>query len=215
MLLVAANLVPLFGVLAWNWPLFPVLAIFWFETIVIGAMAALRILFAYPTSLIMWFVKLMCSAFLAFLLIPYGMLLVILTFFVFGVFASREVGHALVSIVFAASDARDLLTLDEAGQVLWREIDAGMLLAAAALTASHLFSFVRYYLIAGECNRVGLRDLVAKPVARIWLMLAVVNAGAFGLLYLEAPQWLLVPLIGVKTALDLHAHLREHRLKAA
>ena len=196
--------------MALNWSLFPVLALFWFETVVVGAMSALRILFAYPTSWIMWFLKFMCFPFLCFFLIPYAMLVVILTFCVFGVFAPEDIGRSLMSIVLSGSSANALLALAEARQVLWREIDTGMVVGAAALAVSHLFSFVRNYLVAGECNRVGLGALVVQPIARVWLMLAALNVGAFGIQRLDAPLWLLVPLICVKVVVDLYVHNREH-----
>jgi hypothetical protein len=208
---VAANLVPLVGVLALGWSLFPVLVLFWFETLIVGAMSALRILFVYPASWAMWFLKVMCFPFLCFFLIPYAMLVAILTFFVFGLFASGEVQQAFVSILFSASTADGLLTLDQARQVIWREFDAGMLLGIAVLATSHLYSFIRYYLIGGECNRMGLGALVVQPIARVWLMMFALNAGAFGVQRLDAPLWLLAPLIAVKIAVDLYAHAREHR----
>jgi hypothetical protein len=211
LLLIAANLVPLYGVLVWNWSLFQVLVLFWFETVIVGAMSALRMLFAYPTSLIMWFLKLMCFPFIFFFLIPYGMLIVILGLFVFGIFASDGVRHAFVSILFSASHSSELLTLDEAMQVVWREFDAGTVLGIAALTISHLFSFVWHYLLKGECNRVTLGSLVKQPVARVWLMLMVLSVGALGVQQLDAPLWLLIPLIGVKIAIDLYAHINEHQ----
>ena len=43
LLLVAANLLPVYGVLAWNWSLFAVLALFWFETLLVGVMCILKI----------------------------------------------------------------------------------------------------------------------------------------------------------------------------
>jgi len=86
-----------------------------------------------------------------------------------------------------------------------------MMLGITALAASHLFSFFWYYLIKGECNRVSLGTLVVRPIARVWLMSLAVIVGAFGVQRLDAPLWLLVPLIGVKIAIDLYAHLREHR----
>lgn len=210
LLLIAANLLPIYGVLAWNWSVFPVLLLFWLEAIIVGAMSVLKMLFAYPASFIMWIVKLFCFPFIGFFLIPYGMLVVILGMFVFGVFGSDSVRHAAVSVLFAASSASGLLTLEEAMQVFRRELDAGIVLGIAVLAASHLFSFFWYYLVKGECNRVSLGALVVQPVARVWLMLTALNLGAFGVQRLDAPLWLLIPLIGVKIAIDLYAHLREH-----
>jgi hypothetical protein len=211
LLLIASNLLPIYGVLAWNWSLFPVLVLFWVEALIVGAISALKMLFAYPTSFVMWIVKFFCFPFIGFFLIPYGMLVVILGMLVFGVFASDSVRHAAVSVLFSASSASGLLPLEEAMRVVRRELDAGVLLGITALAASHMFSFCWYYLVKGECNRVSLGELVLQPVARVWLMLMALNLGAFGVQRLDAPLWLLIPLIAVKIAIDLHAHLREHR----
>lgn len=56
-----------------------------------------------------------------------------------------------------------------------------------------------------------LGSLVVQPIARVWAVLMAVIAGMFGVQRLDAPLWLLVPLICAKAAMDPYAHLREHR----
>lgn len=210
-LLVAANLLPIYGVLAWHWSLFPILLLFWMETLVVGAMSALRILFAYPGSWIMWLVKFFCFPFISLFLIPYAILVIVLGMIVIVVFASETVRLAPESVLFPAVGADWRLTLEEAIRVLRSRLDAGILLGITGLAASHLFSFIWYYLVKAECNRATLGQLVLQPIARVWLMSFALTLGAFGVQRLDAPLWLLVPLIGVKTAIDLYAHIREHR----
>lgn len=52
--LIAANLVPLFGVLFLDWSLFPILFIFWLESVVIGCFNCLKLLFKCTFKSFSW-----------------------------------------------------------------------------------------------------------------------------------------------------------------
>ncbi len=213
-LLVAANLLPIYGVLALHWSLFPVLLLFWLETVVVGAMSFLKILFAYPTSFSIWVAKIFFFPFSVLLLIPYVTLVAGLGMIVVVVFGSEIFKHGAASALSSADGANWHLTLEEAIRLFRGELDAGILLSVAGLAASHLFSFILYYLVKGECNRASLGQLVIQPIARVWLSSMALTVGMFGVQRLDAPLWLLAPLLGVKAAIDLDAHLREHRQTA-
>ena len=49
--LVLANLVPLAGVLLWQWSISSILILYWFENVVIGVINVLRMLLASPENL--------------------------------------------------------------------------------------------------------------------------------------------------------------------
>jgi hypothetical protein len=50
MVLVLANLIPLYGVLAFGWETFPLLLLFWVENVIVGGFNVLKMLLAAPQS---------------------------------------------------------------------------------------------------------------------------------------------------------------------
>jgi hypothetical protein len=210
--LIAGNAVPALGVLFFDWPLFPIVLVYWCEMVVIFVITLLRMAFG-PGALV---VKALLLPFLPLVVMPqlFAVLFFGLTWFLFA--GNKAAGEAFFSIVFAASDAKDLLSWDEIGRVLQREIDMGMRFAIAAIAASHVYSFVVNYLLRGERNRVTFLALWIWPFARAWLSMLAVMAGILAVAWGGVqPPALLVLVICAKTALDLYGHLREHRAAAA
>jgi hypothetical protein len=208
--LAAANLMPLVGVLAWGWTAFPVMLLIWIEAVVIGAITVLKTIFAYPTQFFGWFLKpLFLPLFAPIVVIPYAIYLGLLAFFVFAVFAPEAVGHAVYSILWPNDGhSTDLLSQDQAVQVLLAQLDTPLAVAIGLMVAGHLVSFVWYFFVRGGCNRVTLREVAFQPMQRSWLMLGVFISVLilFGFGFGDqwnAPIWLLVPIILAKTALDL------------
>jgi len=213
--LVAGNAVPAIGVLFLDWPLFPIVLVYWCELVVLFVITLLRMAFAHPATPGSLIVKALCLAFLPLTLGPQLFAVLFFGLTGFGLAGNNDAGMAFHSIVFAASDAKDLLPLDECWRVLRREIDTGMRIAIVALAASHLYSFVRNYLMRGECNRVSFWSLMAWPYLRSYLTMLAVGAGVLAIAWAGVqPPALLVLIICVKTALDLNVHLREHRAPA-
>jgi len=81
----------------------------------------------------------------------------------------------------------------------------------AALAASHLFSFIWNYLYRGEFRRAALTELMQQPYGRVVVLHLTILLGGFAAMLLGSPLWALLLLIGLKIALDLKAHLKEHR----
>ena len=190
--LIAANLLPLYAVLFWNWEVFPVLALFWMENIVIGALNAARMLTLDPTDPALWAAKLLMVPFFC---IHYGIFT-----FAHGMFLFSMFGHGSMSEGALLGSA--LRALEEWN--LW--------LPLAALAASHLFSFFSNYLYRGEFRRGELSELMVQPYARIVMLHLAILIGGFGAMALGSPIWALVVLVAIKVALDLRAHLKEHRV---
>lgn len=79
-----------------------------------------------------------------------------------------------------------------------------------AIFLSHLFSFIYHYLIRGEFRRTSPQDLMIAPYKRIFIQQFVVIGGAFLLMGSGIPSPFLFLLIGLKIAVDLMGHVREH-----
>ena len=186
--LVVANLVPLAGVLWWDWSVFALLALFWMENVVIGVLFALRMLCADPLDPALWAGKLFLIPFFC---VHYGMFTAVHGLFVFTIFG----GENKLELLDAA--LRTAQRYD-----LWLPI--------GILVASHAFSFFWNYLYRGEFRRAQLTRLMAKPYGRVVALHVAIIVGGFGAALLGSPVWALVLLVLLKTGLDYRAHVKEH-----
>ena len=190
--LVAANLFPLYGVLVLGWPVFPVLALFWFENVVVGVLNVARMLLADPGDPALWAGKLFLVPFFC---LHYGMFTAIHGVFVLGLFGGK------------VYDPKGLWVLEPA---LRAAQDFHLWLPAAVLAGSHLFSFLWNYLWRGEYRQAELTKLMGRPYKRIVALHVAIILGGFGVAALGSPAWALVVLIGVKTCVDLRSHRKDH-----
>jgi hypothetical protein len=195
--LVAANLVPLAGVLLWNWDAFALIALFWMENVVIGVFFILRLLCADPRDPALWAGKLLMIPFFGF---HYGMFTAIHGGFVFDLLSDGR--YAVKGLQLAEPAMR-------------AAADFGLWLPLAVLVASHLFSFAWNYLYRGEYRRVQLSRLMTAPYHRVVVMHVGIILGGIGAMALGSPVWALLVLLAVKVALDVRAHVKEHSKLAA
>jgi hypothetical protein len=190
--LVAANVLPLIGVLLWGWDVFPLLALFWMENVVIGVLNVLKMLCADPRDAALWAGKLFLVPFFC---VHYGMFTAVHGVFVFSMFSGKRY------------DVGGLSPLEPA---LRAAADFGLWLPLAVLLASHLFSFFWNYLHRGEFRRVRLTELMAKPYGRVVVLHLTIILGGIGAMALGSPVWALLLLLALKIGLDLKAHITEH-----
>jgi hypothetical protein len=192
-ILVLANLVPVAGVLFWDWNALALIALFWMENVVVGLFFVLRMLCVDPVDLPLWAAKLFMVPFFCF---HYGMFTAIHGLFVFMLFGDGNYGAGGVERV-PASAAR-LAT------------DYGLWLPIGVLVASHLFSFLWNYLYRGEYRSAQLTGLMAKPYHRVVVLHVAIIIGGIGVAALGSPVWALLVLLAMKVGLDLKAHVKEH-----
>lgn len=195
LVLVAANLVPLYGVLALGWTVLSVVVLFWLENIVIGVLNALRMAVADPGNRVAGAQKLFLVPFFC---VHYGLFTAIHGLFVFSLFGGESY-LARVDGLWTAEAARRVIE----ESALWP--------ALAALALSHLFSFVLNYLGRGEYRHARPAVLMRAPYGRVVVLHVAIIGGAFLVMEFDSPLWALVLLIALKIGLDLRAHLREHR----
>jgi Family of unknown function (DUF6498) len=192
--LVAANLLPLYGVLAWGWEVFPLLALFWMENVMVGVLNVARMLCVDPVDAPLWLAKLFVVPFFC---VHYGMFTFVHGLFVF---SSMLGGQG-----YEASGSGLL------GPALRAAHDFNLWLPLGALAASHLFSFFWNYLYRGEFRRAALSLLMMKPYARVMVLHVTILFGGLAAMKLGSPVWALCLLVGVKMAIDVHAHRKEHK----
>jgi len=226
--LVAVNLVPVVGVLFAGWSLLEVVALYWFENVVIGAINVLKMLTCAPDAQYLRNLhsealqrtqrKLKSSernvansadrltamghhAFKAFI-IPFFIFHYGLFCLVHGVFVFALLGPQ--AFAFAGGPFQVLQKM--VGNIL----SGGTVIAALALIGSHLVSYFYYFLYQGEFRRTNVAQLMAAPYGRIVVLHITILFGAFAIHLLGQPIILLILFIVGKTLLDWTLHVRAH-----
>lgn len=208
-LLFAFNLLPLAGVLWWQWDLMSVLALYWVENGIVGVYNVLKILRAEGSSLAgLRSIRLNGRPIEAMARGP------IATFFVihYGLFWA---GHGMfvllflplmTGIGFMGGLSTSLGGLGNGGPD-WRLVGIG----AIGLAISHGVSFVANFLGRGEYRSVSPGQLMLAPYGRLVILHLTIILGAMVSIWIGSPVGSLVVLVTLKTLLDLFFHLREHR----
>jgi hypothetical protein len=192
LVLIAANLVPIYGALALGWQVFPILLLFWIENVIVGLFNVLKMVSCSPRVPLQWAAKVFAIPFFC---VHYGMFTLVHGMFVIGLFG----GYFLSGADFPdpASFLRSLADL---------HIGWGVL----ALLLSHSVSFALNYIGKGEFRKATVSGLMGQPYGRVVVLHLTILFGGFGAMELGSPVFVLVLLIALKTFVDVQAHLREH-----
>ena len=190
--LLAANLLPLAGVLFWGWDVFALLVLFWMENVVVGVFFILRMVFADLADAALWVGKLFMVPFFC---VHYGMFTAVHGVFVFILFGKGKYPVDGLDALPAAARAAD---------------DYGLWLPLAVLSASHFFSFAWNYLYRGEFRSAELAKLMITPYGRVVVLHVAIILGGIAAMALGSPLWALLVLLALKVALDFRAHVKEH-----
>jgi hypothetical protein len=189
-ILVAANLVPLAGVLLWGWDVFLILLLFWCENVIIGVFGIARMIVAGETdsaaeSLIRPL----------FFIVHYGLFMLGHFVVLFGIYSG-----------YAEGLGRSAEPADYYGLVL----DKWSWIAVIVLFVSHGWSFVENYMGKREHERLTPGQAMALPYQRMFIMHVALLFGGFLLARTGQPLAGLVVLVLIKIVLDVHFHRREH-----
>ncbi|MDB5924257.1 MAG: hypothetical protein JWN13_3193 [Betaproteobacteria bacterium] len=188
LVLIAANALPLIGVLLFGWTISNVMVLYWAESAVIAAYTVLK----------MFVVGKWVAPFAALFFVGHfggfmaGHFLFVYEFFVRGVGAAGPepaVREALLGIFGP----------------LWP--------ALLALVVSHGVSFVVNFMGAREYEGTTLSDLMSAPYKRVVVMHLTVILGGMLVLVMKTPLAALVLLVLLKTLADWRAHAGEHAQK--
>lgn len=234
MALLAANLIPLLGVLFAGWSLLEVVVLYWLENLVIGAINVLRMATCSPdiehlrlaqeaaasdaeTPAKMQEVASNLAA--AAHVTTFGHHLIKLFFIPFfsvhyGMFC---LVHGVFIFVLLGGNGMIGMGPGPFGGLsshVTSVLSGGLWLALLGLVVSHLFSYVYYFLYLGEYRRTNVAMLMMAPYGRIVVLHVAILFGAFATHLLGQPMILLLLLILGKTILDWSLHQREHRTPA-
>lgn len=212
--LVAVNLIPVAGVAFFGWSTYDLMLLYWFENGVIGVYTALAMLLTRGPEgtaggLGSLFGKLFLIAFFA---VHYGLFWSAHGFFVVSLFApgGAFAGDSSTFLTGASMDG-PLGFFAVGSGVVARYLSGGLLLTAVGMALSHGISFVGNVLQRGEGLRTSPNELMARPYGRVFVLHVTLVVGAFLIVALGEPVAALLLFVGLKTAVDLGAHLRAHR----
>jgi hypothetical protein len=195
--LIAANLVPLVGVLYWGWDLYALMLLYWMETAIIGIFAMSQMAIAGPLA--------------ALFLVPF-----------FTVhFGGFMVGHFFFLTVLFGGGSTALGHWSRIPAMIWDLISQhGLWIALIALFASHAVSFALNILQpAWWTSRAGIepapppsepQQIMMAVYGRVVVMHVTIIFGAMliGLFGTKVAAFVL--LIVLKIAADVAAHVRKN-----
>ncbi len=215
--LIMANLLPLIGIWFWGWDIFPLLCLYWAETVIIGGITILKIITWSPDretlakgrspfrgsktqeqvlqdlrnlAIVNHGIKI--------LIVPFFALFFGFTCFLHGICLFGLFGE----IVFDGKELNWRLVRD-------RLLQVDMLLEISALALSHSFSFFVNYLGRNEFRRTFMFPLMIEPYRRFVILHLLITLSAFATATLGSPAIVLVMVVVGKTYLDLQFHFRE------
>jgi len=196
--MVSANMVPLVGVLLFEWDVFSVLFLYWIENGIVGALNVPKILLTTrnPKE-----AGRHAQAFYAAFAFPihYGFF-----WFIHGVFVFALVGPP------AGGPPTNLVL-----GVQTALADKGLLLATVALFLSHLADFGINYVGRREYLRTTAIKQQAEPYPRMVALHVTIVLGGFAIFFLGQPTALIALLVLTKSSLDLGSYLLSRASKQA
>jgi hypothetical protein len=192
LVLIIANLGPVYGVLFLGWKVFPVMFLFWLENLVIGALNVVRMLLADPGNMPLWILK---AFIIPFFCIHFGLFT-----FVHGVFVMGFFGGMFRSGT-PFPDGNTVMGLIREYRLAWPII---------GLAASHVLSFALNYIGGGEYRKANPMKLMQQPYSRVIVLHITIIVGGFLVALLQSPLVGLLLLVALKIGLDLRSHSREH-----
>jgi hypothetical protein len=179
------------GIVAFGWPAFTVLALYWLENVIIGAFTVLRILAAGARSE-RYFEALGGTAFFT---LHYGFFCLIHGFFVAVLFGGMNPDGGLLDPVL-------LMIGRVAGDRVGALVVAAMLVAAAA-------DAWRALIASDPDDPRAIRDAMSSPYGRIVVLHLVLIGGGFTMQALHLPSLAALLLVAFKFVYDLRQIRRE------
>lgn len=190
--IVAGNMLPLAGVLWFNWSIFELVLTYWAETVIIFFYTHLKILrvkgpahlLAIPFSAFFW----------------YGFISIHL-FLICGLFGPKglEFAHHSIFGTFWPSNLLDY-------------ISAEMATAVFLLFLTHGVDFVVNFIIRKQYRDDTPEDLQKHFVYRIMIMQFTLIIGGWVILLTKTPVWGLAALVIIKIIADLHSYSKRQNL---
>ena len=208
--LLAANLVPLFGVLFYSWDVGLVLGLFWIENLIIGVFNLLKMLVVAFRS------RAFKSFFLCgFFVLHYGMFCMGHGTFMWDILDLGELNLALSPFSFGDDSGAGISGMfDEGIALVFNFIDLykpAIFLAILALFISHIVRFIENFILRGGIHKETADTLMVKPYGQIIIMHVGLLAGGMLAEKFGSPIWLLMALVIFKLVVDVYQLQRRNK----
>ncbi|MCH2189865.1 MAG: DUF6498-containing protein [Gammaproteobacteria bacterium] len=204
--LILSNLVPLIGVLYFDWDHRLVIALFWIENLIIGAFNILKMTGAMVVG------KKVDLFTPVFFLFHYGLFCTVHGAILWELLELGEVPKVEQLFGFDTSGFIGLVAdgvgvfygfVDLYSPVIW--------LGIVSIVLSKTVSFMENFILKGEILSTTPKDLMGKPYGKIVAMHIGVILGAFAIQKFGSSVWILVVIIGFKMLVDILTHLNDHK----
>ena len=196
-LALASAAVIAWGVLGLGWSVFTVMALFWFENVVIGVFNVLRMLVSGARIGGAGVVSAVAMA--TFFTVHYGMFTAVHGVFVVMLFGMPELGRQAMDDGFYGPLGTMMQSLFGGGEG-W--------LAIVAIVIVHAVGFVQWAMATRELP-TPLKELMGAPYGRIVVLHITLIAGGFLIMALKAPELGVLLLVALKLGYDLMSLRRE------
>jgi len=205
--LLAANVVPLFGVLFLDWDAFFIVLLYWSENLVIGFYNILKIALAAAPHPVEHLGKFFLIPFFT---VHYGGFTAVHGFFVLAIFKKNIDVNVMEGKAWPCFLVFVQMLLKVANQI-YSIIPSQMKFAILALFLSHGISFFYNFLLKGEYATAKPQQLMGAPYGRVVVMHIAILGGGFLTMAMGSPAALLLLLVVLKTIVDINLHLRSHK----
>jgi hypothetical protein len=196
LVLVLANLLPLFGVVRLGWDVGSLVVLYWAENLVIGVFTVLRMLVAGRMRALFPVLFFCCH---------YGIFCAI-----HGQFVLQLTGFAQVPVATPSELPFPLGDFVNLARQILQDAPPDFLRACLALLISHSASFLLLFVGRQEYRNATANRLMMAPYKRIALLHVAIITGGFLVQRMGSPLGLLVALVALKIAMDILLHRRSH-----
>ena len=212
--LVAANLVPLVGVLFLGWDAFRVVFLYWLENVVIGVFHVWKMVLARgPISDRRNLSGSESARGLAvFFGLHYGLFTLIHGFFVVTLLGALP--RHMDVVVHEPSGFSFQLLPGAVTEALADVVSVNVFLALLVFVADHAYRFWHDYVNGREYLKIHAKDLMFQPYGRIVVVHLTILIGGFLMVKSSFPPAAAVFLVALKTLLDLLGYLWQRRRAA-
>ncbi len=210
--LIAANAIPIWGVLFLKWDAFAILLLYWAENFIVGFYSILKIAFVRAPRPVEHLRKLF---FIPFFVLHYGGFMAGHGFFL--LFFFRKTSAQMLHRMSHTSWPCFLEVIQEllcVTRQAYATLPPGAKPVLVGLVLSHAVSFLYNYLLKREYDVGDPRTLMFEPYIRVIVMHVAIILGGFIAMALGSPVGLVAALVVVKTVIDVKMHLYSHRKKA-
>jgi len=199
-ILILVNLLPIFGVIYAGWDVFEIVALYWFENVVIGLVNVLKIITCCPGSHRSAGTAIEISKLfkIPFFTIHYGGFCFVHGIFVFGLLGpkNKEGGHGD--------------PFENMGHWFSSFVNTDVIWFVLAIVASHIFSFFKNYIGENEYTRSTPDKLMNAPYGRVVVLHLAIIGGGFIVQKLGSSVGMLILIIIGKIIIDAKLHIKAH-----